>query len=478
VKYFTLLILLSFNCLAQKQGNVWYFGYQAGLDFNSGAPTPLLNGQTYTADGTAIEGTAIISDSTGSLLFYTNGMKIWNKNHQVMPNGDSILSGFSGTQCALILPQPGSSQYFYVFTTDDYHLNNLKYGFRYSLVDVCLQNGDGDVVAGEKNIKLLDTVCEKLTAVRHANGIDYWILVHKYFSNAFFAYRLSSGGIVDTVISAVGNRHPRKSLPNLTGYSIGQLKASPDGQKLCIVSANGYGIAEYFDFDKATGQITNPVDITIDSTYHYYGASFSSDSKILYITSCLNGNGIFQFDLTRGGGHPDSVRVSRQKITGIYNYFALQLGPDGKIYVARAPTNSRLYLGAINYPNVVGSNCDYKDSAIYLGGKISSMGLPNFVDSYSYSNTVESCSTAIEVYSHTDEAWTVPAPSTDVFTIHALNPIISVALYDITGRLLFEDQAPAPQPQINMSRMASGSYLCRIKFAKSEKVLKLIKVNP
>jgi hypothetical protein len=122
--------------IAQKQGNIWYFGTHAGLDFNSGIPVPLSNGQTYTPDGTPIEGTAVMSDNTGLLLFYTNGNKIWNKNHQLMPNGDSILSTFSSTQGALIVPQPGSSRYFYVFTVDDFYLDKLKYGFRYSIVDI------------------------------------------------------------------------------------------------------------------------------------------------------------------------------------------------------------------------------------------------------------------------------------------------------------------------------------------------------
>src|SRR5208337_2415349 len=123
-------------------------------------------------------------------------------------------------------------------------------------------SGFGDIMKEKKNIKLLDTVCEKLTAVRHANGTDYWVIVHKYYSDAFFSYHLSSAGIVDTVISHIGSRHPLSSLPpNITGYSLGYLKASPNGQKLCIVSGNGYGIAEYFDFDKSSGVISNCVNI-------------------------------------------------------------------------------------------------------------------------------------------------------------------------------------------------------------------------
>ncbi|HKC67562.1 MAG TPA: hypothetical protein VKG26_04985, partial [Bacteroidia bacterium] len=134
-KFIIYILFLPFLCVAQKQGNIWYFGNHAGIDFNSGSPVPLSNGQTYSPDGTPIEGTSVISDNTGALLFYTNGMKIWNRNQQVMPNGNNLLGNFSSSQAALIVPKPGSSRYFYVFTTDDFSEDNLQYGFRYTVVD-------------------------------------------------------------------------------------------------------------------------------------------------------------------------------------------------------------------------------------------------------------------------------------------------------------------------------------------------------
>src|ERR1035437_2119171 len=133
---FFLIFFSTTTSFAQKQGNIWYFGNHAGLNFNSGSPIPLTNGQTYCPDlsSSVIEGTAVISDSSGTLLFYSNGTKIWNNHNLVMPNGDSLLGNFSSTQSSLIVPQPGSSQYFYVFTTSDFYYQNLQYGLRYSIV--------------------------------------------------------------------------------------------------------------------------------------------------------------------------------------------------------------------------------------------------------------------------------------------------------------------------------------------------------
>lgn len=391
---FFIVLFVSSYCNAQKQGNIWYFGNGAGLDFSSTNPIVISGGATYDLGVDGSEGTSVISDSLGALLFYTNGEKIWNRNHLVMPNGGELKGNVSSTQAALIVPQPNSNRYFYVFTTDDFDNDSLRYGFRYSIVDMCSDNGLGDIVPNQKNIKLLDTVAEKLTAVKHSNGTDYWIITHKYFSDAFYAYHLSYTGIIDTVISHIGSTHPAGML----GYSgaIGQLKASPNGQKLAIVNGQSVpNIAEYFDFNNSTGIVSNCVSIQTNPNYSYYGVSFSPDNSKLYIASFLNGNGIYQFDLNAGNGNPTSVLASKVKIAGNFNYLGLQLANNGKIYSIRTG-NSGQYIALINSPNNAGLGCNYIDSATYLNGKTSYYSLPNFIDSYDYSNTITDCSTEIK----------------------------------------------------------------------------------
>jgi len=395
MKKIAILVLLfcANDCFSQMQGNIWYFGDHAGIDFSLGNPYGIGGGQTYFVGGTHNEGTASICDNQGNLLFYTNGEKIWDRNHTVMPNGDSLSGGASSSQSSLIVPQPGSSRYFYVFTTDDFFQHQLAGGFRYSIVDMCLNNGNGDVVPGEKDILKNYPVAEKLTAVRHGNGTDYWIIVHKYYSDAFLAYHLTSTGIFGgSIVSNVGSVHPQGSQIG-TGAAIGQLKASPSGNKLALVTANdSNNIAEYFDFDINTGVVSNCVNIQSDPNYNYYGVSFSPDNSKLYITGCLNFNGIYQFDLNAGGGHPDSVRDSRTNITTLpYNFWGLQLGKNGRIYVTHKEMGGFPWLSAINNPNVAGTGCNYVEKIVNLGGRDASYGLPNFIDSYDYSNTVTDC---------------------------------------------------------------------------------------
>ena len=472
-KFLTILIIIiPFLCTAQKQGNIWYFGDHAGLDFNSGIPIAITNGETYDSSYHS-EGTAVISDSSGSLLFYTNGQKIWNKNHQIMPNGDSLFGSWSSTQAALIIPQPGNSRYFYVFTTDAFFEDSLKYGFRYSMIDICLDNGLGDVIKEKKNIKILDTVSEKLTAVRHSNGIDYWVIIHKYFSDAIYAYLLTSAGITDTVISHIGTIHPHGT--QSLSAAIGQLKASPNGQKLAIVDGNDddSNIAEYFDFDKSTGVVSNYVNIQSNPVYHYYGVSFSPDNTKLYIACNLNSNSIFQYNLIAGGGNPDSVKASCTKISDYWNFEALQLAVDGKIYVSTKAYNGN-YLAVINNPNNAGINCNYQDSAIYLNGKTASYGLPNFIDSYDYSNTTYDCKDGIEEYALENEINLYPNPSTDNLIIECPEQS-TVEILNIQGQILKMIVKSGNKTVIDVSSFPSGVYIVEVRTEKGMAVKKFVK---
>ena len=98
----SLFLIIAASLFAQKQAAHWYFGENAGLDFNSGSPIALTDGQMQTT-----EGCATISDYDGNLLFYTNGVTIWNKNHQIMVNGENLNGDFSSTNSAIIIPKPG-----------------------------------------------------------------------------------------------------------------------------------------------------------------------------------------------------------------------------------------------------------------------------------------------------------------------------------------------------------------------------------
>ena len=185
--------LFCFNLVfSQGEANIWYFGGNAGLDFNSGSPVAITNGQLTTN-----EGCATISNSLGQLLFYTDGIAVYDKLHQVMPNGTGLLGHPSSTQSAIIVPNPVNTNIYYIFTTDFEGYSN---GLNYSVVDITLNGGLGDVTS-QKNALLKTPICEKLTAIKNEAANEYWVVSHGYGNNEFCSYRVTAAGVIISQIN-------------------------------------------------------------------------------------------------------------------------------------------------------------------------------------------------------------------------------------------------------------------------------------
>ena len=168
-----------------KRTNHWYFGNGAGLDFSSGTPVAVTDGKLHTS-----EGSAVMSDTAGNLLFYTDGDTIWNKNHLPMSNGTGLFGcgNYGSTaQAALIIPKPQNDSIFYIFTNDCFENQGVK-GFRYSIVNIYLDNGLGSVIS--KNNLLFSPSTEALAATRDSSGNGYWIMTHGYNTNNFYDFHL------------------------------------------------------------------------------------------------------------------------------------------------------------------------------------------------------------------------------------------------------------------------------------------------
>jgi hypothetical protein len=214
--------IISFITKAQLETQNWYFGLNAGITFATIPPSALLNGAIST-----FEGSSTISDAQGNLLFYTDGMFVYNNLHQQMPNGFGLLGNPSSAQSGVIVPKPGSNTIFYVFTVDAEGGPN---GFRYSTVDMSLDNGLGDVIASSKNTLLFAPSVEKVAAVSHANGLYYWVIAHGLHNNTYYAYLIDCSGINAPITSNVGQ------IEGNPGW--GCLSASSDGTKLATAMCN------------------------------------------------------------------------------------------------------------------------------------------------------------------------------------------------------------------------------------------------
>ncbi len=356
---FILFVNVGFT---QNEANIWYFGRNAGLDFNSGAPVALNDGRINT-----FEGCASIANANGELLFYTNGTNVWNRNHQIMSNGSDLNGHWSATNAAIIVPKPSDPNIYYIFTLDERGNSN---GLQYSEVDMTLNSGLGDITS-HKNIPLERRVTEKITAVKVKNEDAFWVVAHRWNSSDFISYKVTSTGVIHTpVVSATGSY-----LGGFNTNAMGAIKISPNGTKLAVANL-GLWEAQLFDFDNATGIVSNPLtilDFPTESTT--YGVEFSPNSNLLYISVSFKGT--FQFHLT--GTNTDILNSETQ--LGNLRVFnkAMQLGPDGKIYVAK---NDSHYLDVITDPNIIGTGCNYTTDGMFLGIRRSESGLPPFIQSF------------------------------------------------------------------------------------------------
>lgn len=425
---FLTIILFGSFCFAQGEANNWYFGQNAGITFNTNPPSALLDGQINTN-----EGCSSISDANGELLMYTDGRTVWNRMHQIMPNanyfeGSGLNGDPSSTSSGLIVPHPTNADLYFVFTIDEPHHENayaypnqgpanssgnsipvytdtnigipeaddgFNNGLSYSIVDLTLDGGLGDVIPGQRNMELITynindseevkyKASEKITAIRGRDCNSIWVITH--FRNKFYAFLIGSEGLdEEPVISTV---EPLLDIGNYRRAAIGYLKASPNADKLLIAhnttnfdaeegnSDEGDGNVYIYDFDNLTGLVSNPIELI--SNTNAYGVEFSQDGTKVYASVGTDTALINQWDLKA-----EDIRTSMVTIASVGNTnTALQLGPDGRIFHSIIGSS---ILGVINEPNQAGAESGYTqniaEGAIDLNDRSAVFGLPPFIQS-------------------------------------------------------------------------------------------------
>ena len=379
-----LFLFLFFPLLLAAQGETsnWYFGERAGLQFlNDGSVQPLTNGQINT-----FEGCAVISDSFGDLLFYTDGITVYNKNHQIMDNGNGLYGDPSSTQSAIIVPKPEDPDKLYIFTVDtSVFEGDPDRGLNYSVIDMSLNNGNGAVI--EKNIRLLDSCSEKITAVvKDCFDQSIWVMAFSSENgndgvfNTYHAFEINTLGIELTAVKSGFDL----SIEDPRGY----IKFNAEGTKLA--SANSFGGLYLYDFDKDTGILSNQLNLEINGENPFpYGVEFSPNQQYLYVHTSNNApadelgihaSALVQFDVLAADVEASQVIIDERPI---YRG-ALQLGSDGRIYrtIAENYFIGTPFLGVIQNPDEAGAAVNYTHNAINLSGRNGTQGLPPFIQSF------------------------------------------------------------------------------------------------
>lgn len=374
-----------------QANNIWYFGDGSGLDFNPdpddpNAPTPRPLAAQHPRNIPA--GTNTISDQAGEVLFYTDGQSVWDLNGDLMANGDSIGGDNTASQSVLAVPVPDEQTLFYLFTTQT--SANGSNEVRFSLVDIKAENptGVGNVVS---KANFLFSPSTEQTAGFNA-GDTTWVMFHELGNNTFRAYPVSANGIGQPVMSSVGSNHGFNS-------GAGTMKFSPDGTKLAVtITEGGTNRVEIFDFDPATGQLTEYARIDLGTSGEVYGLEFSNDSDRIFVSYRNGGPGIEEFIISAPSNDDPaaptcptcfgtstnreaietcilSTRAALTGTTGL-DLGALQIGPDGSIYAAVVGSNR---IGQIS----AGTGCTTPSSFSTDGVEpltgTSNLGLPSFI---------------------------------------------------------------------------------------------------
>ena len=380
VVFLILFFIHTLFLFAQKRNNVWMIGgelpnHNCGIDFNQGTPDTFT---VYRDLGFFITN-AGICDTTGQLLFYSNGDYIANRNHGRLLNttffnptitGDTTY-GLNGVQTVLILPRPSHPDQYMVFHVNgEYFTANNQSEFQplalwYSKVDMNLDGGMGGIVANEKTVTLIDDTLTwgRITACKHANGRDWWVIMHRYYSDLYYKLLLTP----DTILVS------QQTIGRVIVRDVdGMACFSPNGSLYCMLSVDNK--LDLLDFDRCTGEFSVHEQIDVPLNYATFGCAFSANGRFLYVNSNRN---IFQYDTWASpiANSLDTVALWDGRLSPLATTFFMEhLAPDNKIYITTFEGTDKLHV--IEDPDSLGLSCHVVQSAITLPS-YNALSLPN-----------------------------------------------------------------------------------------------------
>lgn len=328
-----LLILINCNPMLRAQGenNIWCFGHGGSLNFNGPVPVP------GTSRCYSLEGSASVCGRTGNLLFYFSNDTIWNRNHQYMLNGTGMRGNINGSarNGVGIAQSPSDTSQYYLIIIDD-AFTATSHNAYYSLIDMNLNGGLGDVVSGQKNILLDTNTTEGINLMPADDCNGHWVVLHQKGNTEYRAFRLGVNGFSTNPVISHGLASPMSYM--------GTFFASNNAGN--GIAAVNYSFTELGSFNNSTGVFSN--FRRLDTAFNY--PIFSPDDSKLYGS---NGNGLYQFNLSL---MPNTAAVFNSLTfvdTGFY--FGSRVGPDQMLYFMSINFPLSVSLARIQHPNAAGT---------------------------------------------------------------------------------------------------------------------------
>ena len=383
----------------------------------------------------------------------------------------------------MALPHPGHPEKYILLHLHRPGQQRLIEELLYTVVDMT-KGADLGAVTAKNQLGGRDTFVDMLTAVRHANGRDWWIVLPKLNAPTYYVFLLSPQGISAPIVQ-------RNLGQPVTVYSWGiQATFSPNGKKYANLSWPP-GL-QVFDFDRCTGLLSNPVVVPFPSEVSFAaGVAFSPSSRYLYTSATDH---LYQFDVT-------AQRLANSSATvGVFdgfvevgvpvNFYQLMLAPDHKIYMSTS--NGSRYLHVIRQPDKKGLDCAFVQRDVHLLG-YHAFSTPNFPHFRLFDVPGSPCDTlGIDGLQPPEDTLVIKPPllCASGIRIHP-NPATTMAtlelpdcqggtltVYDVAGRLVESRvlEAGVVSVPLDVSRYVAGLYFLRIRTGGGEGVMRSLAV--
>lgn len=357
---------------AQKEATVWPVGMGKQINFQSGS----FEFSDFPGNRNA---KATICDKNGNLVLYTDGRTVWNKFHEVVNNGEKLISDeLFQPEKPIFVPYPKKDGWYILFYgEDDYKIIQGKYNnaLYYAEINANANNGKGEVV--RQKVKIHDNFHSGPTIAGYCENSYYWLVNDRNDNtiiekgiDRIYSYRIDENGVNHTPVIS----------EDIGMGSSSQYRFSPNGDKLFFHYGGNSSPHAITDFNFKTGKLYNNRLLNLDLNW---AREFSPDSHLFYYFAgshllqldarLTNYNNIFQTI--------DTIYTFLQTEDVPYPGHDLRLAPDGKIYIIYTEAVTKKFkLGRINKPNLKGLACEPELDLMNID--FSDLRFPDFVTSF------------------------------------------------------------------------------------------------
>lgn len=426
---------------------------------------------------------AVISNAQGRLLFYTNGCDVFDRRDSIVENGSGINPGsihdftcpnnygFSGLQNIFFLPSSyDTSIYYLVYIGEifnpDHSASNLILCDKIYISTLSSEMGEGYGGILDKNQVILEDtgmLGQPIDAVRHANGLDWWIITPDRWTNKWHVVRLGQSGASYIGPQIIGDLHDTRS-------SGGQGRFSPDGSIFAWYQPrNGLFL---YDFDRSNGTLSNfrKVEVTPIMDRNTGGLEFSPTGRFLYVNFYYS---LYQLDMEADDLAGSIVHIADYDGFAdpppLYTTFLyMTRTPDKRIFLN--PQSGSRWLHVIQEPEKKGTACRFEQHVIQLP-TINNFALP-FFPTYSLGALGEELCDTMTVSvldansSPMPQVSIAPNPVKDVISVSTAIPPSHICIFNPSGQIVrsVTDATHSTNFTIDVENLNAGIYFLQLDF--------------